>query len=143
VSSTLGRAVQTFVPPAALLAAFGAGLLAVGVPPAYVVAAVGLLLVGVLVGVGHTPHSRLEVGPRGRVIEGEMVRHVPCDDCGADAVWGRQREYRRELVLFGTPVWTLETGENVYCRACADDPALTAVGTESSVVPNRDIETER
>jgi hypothetical protein len=137
MSSTFGRAARTFLPPAAVLAAFGAGLLAVGVPPAYALSGVGLLLVGVFVGVGHTPHSRFTVGSRGRVTESEVVRHVPCVDCGADAVWGRRREYRRELVVFGTPVWTLETGENVYCRTCVDDPAVTELATEASVEMER------
>ena len=140
MSSTLGRAARTFLPPIAVFALAGAGLLSVGLPAVYVFGALLLLLVGVLGGVGHTPHSRFAVGRRGRVTEREVVRHVDCDDCGADAVRGRRREYRRELVLFGTPVWTLGTGENVYCRTCADDPELEP---EHERVRERDLEAER
>ena len=137
MSSTLGRAAHTFLPPIAVFALFGVGLLAAGVPPAWALGVLALLLVGVLAGVGHTPHPRFAVGVRGRVTEREVVRHVYCDDCGADAVRGRRREYRRELVLFGTPLWTLATGENVYCRECADDPALAPERGETEAEPER------
>jgi hypothetical protein len=62
------------------------------------------LLVGVLAGAGHTPCSQFAVGRRGCATEREVIRHVSCDDCGADAVRGRRREYRRELVVSGTPM---------------------------------------
>ena len=82
MSSTLGRAAHTFLPPIAVFALFGVGLLAAGVPPAWALGVLALLLVGVLAGVGHTPHPRFAVGVRGRVTEREVVRHVYCDDCG-------------------------------------------------------------
>lgn len=115
---SLPRLLRVFVPPIATFALLGGSLVLLGVPLLYTVAALALLVVGIVGGVGHTPYSRWAVGRRGRVTDDEVVRHVPCGECGRDAVRGLRRTYRRELVLFGTPVWTIGTGENVYCRAC-------------------------
>ena len=143
MSDTLGRALRAFLPPVLVFVLLAGVLLTAGVPPAYAfVALVGVALL-VVAGVGYTPHSRFAVGRRGRVTEGEVVRHVACDECGGDAVWGVRRGYRRELVLFGTPVWTLTTGENVYCRACSDDPSLRSVDESREQGRERNTETER
>lgn len=95
-----------------------------------------------MAGVGHTPTPVSRWGG-GDASRSEVVRRVACDECGGDAVWGVRRRYRREFVVFGTPVWTLATGENVYYRAYSDDPSLRTVDESSERGVKRDVEPER
>ncbi|THE66692.1 hypothetical protein D8Y22_00745 [Salinadaptatus halalkaliphilus] len=47
---------------------------------------------------------------------------IDCDECGRRAKGGESRRYEQRRVLFGTTIAVLESGENVYCPHCLDDP---------------------
>ncbi|SER70109.1 hypothetical protein [Natrinema salaciae] len=47
---------------------------------------------------------------------------VDCGECGRPAEGGEYRRYEERRVLFGATISVPESGENVYCEACAVDP---------------------
>lgn len=55
-------------------------------------------------------------------VEETIVREqsVPCGACQSSVGEGVRRVYNRQFVLFGVPLFTLEEGENTYCKPCAN-----------------------
>ncbi|QZP38436.1 zinc ribbon domain-containing protein [Halobaculum magnesiiphilum] len=58
-----------------------------------------------------------------RAVDRERVRNPPepCSACGRRVFRGEHRRYAERFYLAGLPLWTEESGENVYCSACADE----------------------
>lgn len=54
----------------------------------------------------------------------------PCAVCGSRVVDGVVRDYKQEYVLAGVPLYTMENGENYYCRDCQS--INTTEGSEAS-----------
>ena len=52
---------------------------------------------------------------------------TPCVACASSVDGGVERTYREEYAVVGVPLFTTETGTNVYCRECASGD-LTDVG---------------
>lgn len=48
-----------------------------------------------------------------------------CGACGDLTGRGLRTRYARQWVLFGTPLYTIDWGENAYCPDCVDPATLT------------------
>lgn len=56
----------------------------------------------------------------------------PCSACYGPIDDGVVRSYSEQFVLFGVPLYTVDEGQNRYCRACANGEPTVATA-ESSV----------
>jgi hypothetical protein len=63
-----------------------------------------------------------------------------CTRCGASTDEGLLRRYREETLLAGVPIYTHETGENVYCLDCATAEFVgpTGAGSADPTEPDTD-----
>ena len=59
---------------------------------------------------------------RVRSVNQEFIQNPKkaCDACYDGITTGIARTYQEQFVLFGAPLFTLEQGENNYCRNCAN-----------------------
>ncbi|WP_435064986.1 zinc ribbon domain-containing protein [Halobaculum sp. EA56] len=110
----------------AVLANLSTAAVAVGAL-AFVLLALGAALVPRFARDGVKPVTT--VG-RERTVERERVRTPPepCAACGRRVVRGEHRRYADRLYLFGLPVSTSASGENVYCASCADETGRPGAG---------------
>lgn len=65
-------------------------------------------------------------------VEVDPAVGITCCCCHARDVDGELRRYRKERVVLGFPVRTVEAGENAYCQPCADDPLEAAIRAEQA-----------
>ncbi|MXR52358.1 hypothetical protein GRX03_12180 [Halovenus sp. WSH3] len=64
-------------------------------------------------------HTLMTFGPTETVDERYVEQtDRPCAICGSRVLDGLVREYEQEYVLAGLPLYTMERGENYYCRDC-------------------------
>lgn len=75
-------------------------------------------------------HSPTTVGPT-ETVDKRYVQQTdrPCAVCGSRVVDGVVRDYKKEYVFAGLPLYTMENGENYYCRDCQS--VDTTYGTEA------------
>lgn len=121
------------------VAAFG---LVVGIAFRSALFAVGRLVFVVLlvaVGVGAfllltaTPaYDRSKVGVGTRVVDRPLADATTCVACDDEIEAGRRRVFVREWALLGVPLVLLDSGENDYCPACADEETLDSVRGDNS-----------
>lgn len=83
--------------------------------------AIGALLIPPVRERIHVEHSISTFG-QVRSVDQEFIQDSsePCNACYSNITEGVSRTYQEQFVLFGVPLFTLERGENNYCRNCAN-----------------------
>lgn len=73
-------------------------------------------------------YSVTDVGPTERVDVTTFRDSLEaCANCEASTRQGIYRRYRRQWVLLGTPLFTMEWGQNAYCPDCVDPDTLEPI----------------
>lgn len=124
-----------------ILLLWGLVLMAVGsVGPLLVGGLLSALGLAVLPPVSERLSRRRSVSSFGTVTstEDRTVENDPatCVVCGAPTEHGLEREYKKERVLAGVPVLTVESGTNRYCPDCALAHAVGSDDSHSDTAPD-------
>jgi len=88
-------------------------------------------------------HSPTTFGPTESVDKRYVKRtDRPCTVCGSRVVDGVVRDYEREYVFAGVPLYTMENGENYYCQDCQSVDATYRRESDRGLDTELDIDDE-